>query len=92
MDSVVSRCPYLSVRRSNPTCGASETIFQQQEALLRFWTRGNLGRVSESKSSYVRLVKANWRKRLIRRNRKVRGQDRAVWLLEPDAGNSHVRF
>ena len=68
MDSVIPRCPYPSVRRSNPTCGALETMFRQQGASTLLWTRGSLGRVSESKPSFVRPVKANWRKRLSRQN------------------------
>lgn len=58
MDSVVPRCPYPSVRRSNPTCEALGTMFRRQEASTLSWTRGSLGRVSESESSFVRLVKA----------------------------------
>jgi hypothetical protein len=80
MDSVVPRCPYSSVRRSNPTCGASKTMFQRQEASPLSWTRRSLGWMSESKASYVRLVNRNWRKRLTRQNQKVHGQDRAVPL------------
>lgn len=58
MDSVIPRCPYPSVRRSNPTCGALGTMFRRQGASILSRTRGSLGRVSESESSFVRLVKA----------------------------------
>ena len=57
MDSVVPRCPYPSVRRSNPTFGALGTMFRQQGASILLWTRGSLGRMSESEPSSVRLVK-----------------------------------
>lgn len=68
MDSVIPRCPYPSVRRSNPTCGALETMFRQQGASTLLWTRGSLGRVSESEPSFVRPVNENWRKGLSRQN------------------------
>ena len=68
MDSVIPRCPYPSVRRINPTCGALGTMFRQQGASTLLRTRGSLGRVSESEPSFVRPVKANWRKRLSRQN------------------------
>ena len=68
MDSVIPRCPYPSVPRSDPTYGALETMFRPQEASILWWTRGSLGRVSESESSFVRPVKVNWRKRLSRQN------------------------
>jgi len=68
MDSVIPRCPYLSVRRSNPTYGALGTMFRRQGASILWWTRGSLGRVSESESSFVRPVKVNWRKRLSRQH------------------------
>lgn len=68
MDSVIPRCPYPSVRRSNPTCGALGTMFRRQRASILLRTRGSLGRVSESESSFVRLVKSDWRKRLLRQN------------------------
>lgn len=62
------RCPYPSVRRSDPTCEASGTMFRWQGASILLWTRGSSGRVSESESSYVRPVRINRRKRLTRRN------------------------
>jgi len=68
MDSVMLRCLYPSVRRSNPTCGALETMFHRREASTPSWTRGSLGRVSESEPSFVRPVKGNRRKRLSRLN------------------------
>ena len=82
MDSVVSRCPYLSVQRSNPLYEASGTMFCQEvhfahsDNVANLWreasnssqTRGSLGRVNESEASYVRLDKRNWRKRLTRHN------------------------
>jgi len=68
MDSVIPRCPYPSVRRSNPTCGALGTMFRRQGASTLPRTRGSLGRVNESEPSFVRPVKANWRKRLSRQN------------------------
>jgi hypothetical protein len=39
-DSMVSGCPYLGVRRSNPTYGASGTMFRGQAASRLFWTGG----------------------------------------------------
>ena len=58
MDSVVSRCFYPSVQRSHPMCGALGTMFRRQRASILLWTRRSLGRVNESESSFVRLVKA----------------------------------
>ena len=49
-------------------CGALGTMFRRQRASILLRTRGSLGRVSESESSYVRLVKSDWRKRLLRQN------------------------
>ncbi len=89
MDSAVPRCPYLSVRRSNPTCEASGTMFRRLGASTRSWTRGSLGRVSESESSFVRPVKDNWRKRLERQNQKVRGMDRVIAMRAAVLDNSH---
>ena len=75
MDSVVSRCPYPSVQRSNLLYEAWGTMFCWREASNSSQTRGSLGRVSESEASYVRLVKSyvrlvkmNGRKRLTRQN------------------------
>ena len=71
------RCPYPSVRRSDPTCEASGTMFRWQGASILLWTRGSSGRVSESESSYVRPVMLSWRKRLVRQNQNgVRGGSR----------------
>ena len=83
MDSVIPRCPYPSVRRSHPTCGALETMFRQQEASTLLWTRGSLGRVSESESSFVRPVKINWRKRLSRQHQ----NGKRVGLLGASTGS-----
>ncbi|MDI3539777.1 MAG: hypothetical protein PWQ52_900 [Methanolobus sp.] len=44
--------------------------------------------MSESKSLHIRLVKLNWRKRLIRQNQKVSGLDRVVRLLTTILNNS----
>jgi hypothetical protein len=60
MDSVIPRSPYPSVRKSNQTCEALGTMFRRQGASILWRTRGSLGRMSESESSFVRLVKANW--------------------------------
>lgn len=62
------RCPYPSVRDGNRTCGALGTTFRPLAVSSRWWTRGVMGRLSDSKASYVRLVKGTWRKGLIRRN------------------------
>jgi hypothetical protein len=67
-DAMVPSCPYLSVRGSDPTCEASGTTFRQRRASTRPWTRGRLGRVSESEPSSVRPVTLDWRKRLARQN------------------------
>ena len=70
-------CPYLSVRRSDPTCEASGTMFRWQGASILLWTRGSSGRVSGSEPSYVRPVRLNWRKRLTRQNQNgMRGGSR----------------
>ena len=39
-------------------CGALGTMFRRQRASILLWTRRSLGRVNESESSFVRLVKA----------------------------------
>lgn len=80
MDSVVSRCFYPSVQRSNPMCGALGTMFRQQRASILLWTRRSLGRVSESESLFVRPVKGKWRKRLLRHTKTVSRLDCVVAL------------
>lgn len=54
-------------------CEASGTKFWSRLASQRWQTRGSLGRVSESESSYVRPVKIDWRKGLLRQNQKGAG-------------------
>lgn len=66
MDSVIPRCPYPSVQKSNPMYGALGTMFRRQGASILSWTRGSLVRVSESESLFERPVKCAWRKRLLR--------------------------
>ena len=82
-DAMVPSCPYLSVRRSDPTCEASGTMFRWQGASILLWTRGRLGRVSESEPSYVRPVTLDWRKRLVRQDQNgVRGGSRSFSMRD----------
>lgn len=65
---MIPRCPYLDVLRRDSRCEASGTMFRWLTASSRSWTRGSVGRLSESEALFVRLVKSNWRKRLLRQN------------------------